>query len=276
MSKGNMLGTLVASLRRAPPLLHAWPRALSLLSQQRAYVSVTQARMKIFGWWEPEGAASTPFNGLNRLRRRGWIGEKVYKLLIEKGHSVIIGNARAENRESLEEEIVGIQPTNIISTIGRTHGKIGDKEYTTIDYLEQPGKIKENVRDNLFSPIAIALLSKKYNIHYAYLGTGCIFTYDSEHPFAEELNGFFGSKADFEKYILKNRIDEIAYDKRYTYLVRADYDAQLPYYFNNNYNFICEYLKGHVHHPTNGLFEKSEIRWFTVNDLKREKNIFRY
>ena len=73
----NMLGTLVASLRRAPPLLHAWPRALSLLSQQRAYVSVTQARMKIFGWWEPEGAASTPFNGLNRLRRRGWIGEKV-------------------------------------------------------------------------------------------------------------------------------------------------------------------------------------------------------
>lgn len=74
---GNMLGTLVAALRRAPPLLHAWPRALSLLSQQRAYVSVTQARMKIFGWWEPEGAASTPFNGLNRLRRRGWIGEKV-------------------------------------------------------------------------------------------------------------------------------------------------------------------------------------------------------
>jgi hypothetical protein len=54
-----MLGTLVASLRRAPPLLHAWPRTLSLLSQQRAYVSVTQARMKIFGWWEPEGAAST-------------------------------------------------------------------------------------------------------------------------------------------------------------------------------------------------------------------------
>jgi nucleoside-diphosphate-sugar epimerase len=120
----------------------------------------------------------------------GWIGEKVYSLLIEKGHDVIIGNARAENIESLEEEIVAIQPTNIISTIGRTHGKINDKEYTTIDYLEQPGKVKENVRDNLFSPVAIALISRKYNIHYAYLGTGCIFTYDSEHPFAEELNGF--------------------------------------------------------------------------------------
>jgi dTDP-4-dehydrorhamnose reductase len=122
--------------------------------------------------------------------KKGWIGEKVYKLLIEKGHSVIIGNTRAENSESLEDEIVGIQPTNIISTIGRTHGKIGYKEYTTIDYLEQPGKLKENIRDNLFSPVTIALISRKYNIHYAYLGTGCIFTYDDEHPFAEELNGF--------------------------------------------------------------------------------------
>jgi len=92
---------------------------------------------------------------------------------------------------------------------------------------------------------------------------------------AEELNGFFGSKADFEKYILKNKIDEVAYDKRYTYLVKTEYDEKLPYYFNNNYKFICEYLKGHVEHPTNGLFEKSEIRWFTVDDLKREKHIFR-
>ena len=90
---------------------------------------------------------------------------------------------------------------------------------------------------------------------------------------AEELNGFFGSKVDFEKYILKNKIDEVAYDKRYTYLVRAQYDERLPYYFNNNYKFICEYLKGHVDHPTNGLFEKSEIRWFTVEELKRERNI---
>jgi hypothetical protein len=92
---------------------------------------------------------------------------------------------------------------------------------------------------------------------------------------AEELNGFFGSKHDFEKYILKNKVDEIAYDKRYTYLVRADYDEKLPFYFNNNYKFICEYLKGHVQHPTNGLFEKSEIRWFTIDELKRERHIFR-
>jgi NUDIX domain len=92
---------------------------------------------------------------------------------------------------------------------------------------------------------------------------------------AEELNGFFGSKNDFQKYILKNKVDEIAYDQRYTYLVKADYDEKLPYYFKNNHKFISDYLKGHVNNPTNGLFEKSEVRWFSVNDLKREKNIFR-
>jgi hypothetical protein len=59
---------------------------------------------------------------------------------------------------------------------------------------------------------------------------------------AEELNGFFGSKVDFEKYILKNKIDEVAYDKRYTYLVKADYDEKLPYYFNNNGTPVNQYV----------------------------------
>ena len=91
----------------------------------------------------------------------------------------------------------------------------------------------------------------------------------------EELNGFFGDKKDFKKYIMKNKIDEFAYDKRYSYLIKIDYDEKLPYYFNNNYKFIMEYLKPLADHPTNGLFEKSEIRWFTADDLKKNRNIFR-
>lgn len=122
--------------------------------------------------------------------KNGWIGNQLYTLLLKSNHEVIIGNERADNFIKLEEEIVNIKPTNIISTIGRTHGKIGSVEYTTIDYLEQKGKVKENVRDNLFSPMMIALIANKHNIHYTYLGTGCIFSYDSNHPFGEELNGF--------------------------------------------------------------------------------------
>lgn len=121
----------------------------------------------------------------------GWIGGQVCELLGEMSIDFVKGKSRAENIEELEKEIEEIKPTHIMSFIGRTHGKIGDREYTTIDYLEQPGKIKENVRDNLYSPVVLAILSSKYNFHYTYMGTGCIFEYDGlSHPFGEETNGF--------------------------------------------------------------------------------------
>jgi 3,5-epimerase/4-reductase len=124
--------------------------------------------------------------------KNGWIGQKVYDLLIKENHEVVVGIVRAEDAVGLEEEILRVNPTNIISTIGRTHGTIDGVNYTTIDYLEQKGKLRENIRDNLYSPTILALISKKYDIHYAYLGTGCIFTYDDddEHVYEEEVNGF--------------------------------------------------------------------------------------
>jgi 3,5-epimerase/4-reductase len=56
--------------------------------------------------------------------------------------------------------------------------------------LEEDGKLTENMRDNLYSPLLIAEICRKRKIHYTYLGTGCIFKYDDEHPYGEEINGF--------------------------------------------------------------------------------------
>lgn len=122
--------------------------------------------------------------------KNGWIGGKVFNLLQKEGSDVVEGKARVNNIKELEEEIIKVQPTHIISLIGRTHGTYNGKVYGTIDYLEQPGKLVENVRDNLFSPMVLSLLSKKYNFHFTYLGTGCIFEFDDEHPFGKEINGF--------------------------------------------------------------------------------------
>tara|TARA_B100000674_G_C37712004_1_gene855594 strand:- start:322 stop:927 length:606 start_codon:yes stop_codon:yes gene_type:complete len=67
----------------------------------------------------------------------------------------------------------------------------------------------------------MAFICKKYNIHYTYLGTGCIFEYDDEHPFGEEVNGFteksmpnfFGSSYSivkgFTDRLLKNFENEV-------------------------------------------------------------------
>lgn len=121
----------------------------------------------------------------------GWIGSMMCSLLEqEKDIDIIYPTIRANDSIHVEELINKEHPTHIMSFIGRTHGTIGDKEYTTIDYLEQPGKLVENTRDNLFSPLVLAILCKKHNIHFTYLGTGCIFTYDSEHPLADENTGF--------------------------------------------------------------------------------------
>jgi len=121
---------------------------------------------------------------------KGWIGKQFINLLEKKKINFISGKSRVNSIEDVSTEIDEINPTHVVSFIGRTHGKIGEKTYTTIDYLEQEGKLLENVRDNLFSPIILADICSKRKIHYTYLGTGCIFKFDEEHPFGEEKNGF--------------------------------------------------------------------------------------
>jgi 3,5-epimerase/4-reductase len=120
----------------------------------------------------------------------GWIGKQFIQLLKHEQIKYSIGFARCNNADDLRMEIENIKPTHVISFIGRTHGIYLGETYTTIDYLEKPGKLEENIRDNLFSPLNLALLSNEYNFHFTYLGTGCIFEYNDEHPSEKEDNGF--------------------------------------------------------------------------------------
>ena len=124
---------------------------------------------------------------------KGWIGSQFKQILAEKSISFIEGKSRVDNMDTLKIELETVKPTHVISFIGRTHGKIDNKSFATIDYLEQPGKLRENVRDNLFSPLVLAFLCKDLGIHFTYLGTGCIFKFDDEHPLlggGVEQNGF--------------------------------------------------------------------------------------
>ncbi len=121
---------------------------------------------------------------------KGWIGQQFISILKINNIDFTEGKSRIDNETNLTDEINFVSPTHIVSFIGRTHGKIGDKEYTTIDYLEQEGKLYENIRDNLYSPLLLSQICTSKKIHYTYLGTGCIFKYDDRHPFEEEINGF--------------------------------------------------------------------------------------
>ena len=121
---------------------------------------------------------------------KGWIGSQFKDILYSNNILFSEGNARVDNINDLGNEIELINPTHIVSFIGRTHGNYNGKNISTIDYLEQPGKLVENIRDNLFSPLMLASICKNKNIHFTYLGTGCIFKFDESHPFGLEENGF--------------------------------------------------------------------------------------
>jgi 3,5-epimerase/4-reductase len=131
----------------------------------------------------------------------GWIGSKVYNLLVasDKQITVYKAQSRADDAIAVEKELENLSNvTHIMSFIGRTHGTYEGQTISTIDYLEKPGKLVENMRDNLFSPLVLAEICKKHNIHFTYLGTGCIFDYDEAHPFGQLDKGFVeGDKPNF-------------------------------------------------------------------------------
>lgn len=126
---------------------------------------------------------------------RGWIGNQFTSLLTSSNVEFIDATSRADNYEACTEEITSSGATHVVSLIGRTHGT----GFSTIDYLEQEGKLMDNMRDNLYSPLVLARICSSFGIHFTYLGTGCIFEYDGEHTptndgFTEGSRpNFFGS-----------------------------------------------------------------------------------
>ena len=126
----------------------------------------------------------------------GWIGQQFQHELIKQHHIISLSAFRLDDTANVRDELMRLRPDRVVCLVGRTHGG----GIATIDYLEQPGKLVENVRDNLYAPLSLGLLCKELGIHMTYFGTGCIFEYDAGHPqgsttgFGEEdLPNFFGS-----------------------------------------------------------------------------------
>ncbi len=127
---------------------------------------------------------------------RGWIGKYVLDLLIQESSVVLVlppPELRVDDEHAVEVFLEKEHPTHVLSLIGRTFGQ----GYNTIDYLELPGKLQENMRDNLYSPVSLAMTCIALDIHFTYLGTGCIFS--EETPWStggfreEDRPNFFGS-----------------------------------------------------------------------------------
>lgn len=107
---------------------------------------------------------------------QGWIWSSVRDYLTKNHPEVelIEPRSRADDIDGVKKDLAEFKPDRVLSFIGRTSGP----GCNSIDYLEGPGKLVENVRDNLFSPVVLMALCQQQGVHFTYLGTGCIFSYE--------------------------------------------------------------------------------------------------
>lgn len=126
------------------------------------------------------------------LGHKGWIGQKVITILDNQNIDYVITDYRGET-DDLKQFILNNNITHIYCCLGRTHGTLNDKVYTTIDYLENKETLHQNINDNLYTPLSLAMFSDKNNIHFTYIGTGCIFSDDNKEFTEDDKPNFFGS-----------------------------------------------------------------------------------
>jgi hypothetical protein len=97
---------------------------------------------------------------------------------------------------------------------------------------------------------------------------------------AEEITGFLGEKDDIKK-LLKNGTFNLDYTdssgKYGTYrchICPIKYDKYLTMYYNNNQRFLQKHLSKKIIRDMK-IFEKTEIKWFSFEDIQRNKSNFR-
>lgn len=96
---------------------------------------------------------------------------------------------------------------------------------------------------------------------------------------AEETTGFLGSAADVYKMLKKSGVYPIDYKTEGHNVYRMHifpfaYDTHLTHYYNNNQRFLQKHLDPAIFKRTK-IFEKAEMRWFTIDEMMRHKKAFR-
>lgn len=83
----------------------------------------------------------------------------------------------------------------------------------------------------------------------------------------EELSGLLGTRNELENLVKNNYIKQYSHERYTSYIFNIDYDPMLPIYFNRNYEFARNTTPNIIVAKNNGLYEKKEIKWFTVEEI---------
>ena len=96
---------------------------------------------------------------------------------------------------------------------------------------------------------------------------------------AEEMSGFLGGPDTVKKLVKKNGgLYKLFHEKNkyHVHIFYMDYDSNLPVYFNNFHKFIWNHSTSDKDKLNSSkLFEKQEIKWFSVKELRTKRKEFR-
>lgn len=97
----------------------------------------------------------------------------------------------------------------------------------------------------------------------------------------EELTGFLGDAKQLQTHIKRNKNkiyhfqNNLPNNNQYhVHVIYYPYDENLPKYYNQNHEFLWKRMDREILSKTK-LFEKSHIKWFSINELKKRKHEFR-
>lgn len=99
--------------------------------------------------------------------------------------------------------------------------------------------------------------------------------------FTEETTGFFGNKTQLKQYVKKKGTYIIDYEQKSTkyktyrtYILPIQYNEYIVEFYNNNHSFLKSKLPTNIYKNAKYL-EKSELKWFSLNDIKKNNKVFR-
>jgi 8-oxo-dGTP pyrophosphatase MutT (NUDIX family) len=92
---------------------------------------------------------------------------------------------------------------------------------------------------------------------------------------SEEMTGFLGNSNEIKNLIKKNGgFYEIIHNTYHVHIFLIDYDDNLPKYYNQNHRFLWDKMDNIILNKSK-LFEKIEINWFSIQDMKKRIKEFR-
>ncbi len=103
----------------------------------------------------------------------GWIGSQLINFMKESESEceIIQGLSRTYDCKSLKKEITESKATHVLLATGKRN----DKVVKDVDYLELPGKIDENIQNNIYGPATVAIVCSELNLHLTYISDGAIY-----------------------------------------------------------------------------------------------------